>query len=472
MENSFPDCFVGGKMSFNNSNVKSAVKARKVRYKKSTTRLIAFGFAMIILLGTILLTLPISVRSGKGNLLNSLFTATSATCVTGLAVADTYQNWTTFGQIVILCLVQVGGLGFMTIGAFIAVLLKKRIGLQEREQLQESVNTLELAGVVRLVKKIVYRTFLVELLGAILLSFRFIPAFGPVKGIYFAVFHAVSAFCNGGFDLMGINEAYSSLVAFEGDVLVNLVVVALIIIGGIGFIVWDDIARNKWHFKKYLLHSKIVLSVTMALTVGGTLLFLITENHAAFEGMSPLEKLLGALFSAVTPRTAGFNTVDTAALSNAGKVLTIILMFIGGSPGSTAGGVKTTTTIVLLFYAFAMITNREDINLFGRRLTNEVVKKANAVVIINLSLAIIAGVAIMMSQPLLKFEDVLFEVFSAIGTVGMTTGITRDLNILSRLIIIVLMYCGRLGSLSFALVFAQKNKSTSVRQPQEKIIIG
>lgn len=459
-------------MSFHISNVKLDAKTKKVRYKKSTTRLIAFGFAVIILLGTILLTLPISVRSGKGNLLNSLFTATSATCVTGLAVADTYQNWTTFGQVVILCLIQVGGLGFMTIGAFIAVLLKKRIGLQEREQLQESVNTLELAGVVRLVKKIVYRTFLVELLGAILLSFRFIPAFGPVKGIYFSVFHAVSAFCNGGFDLMGINEAYSSLVAFEGDVLVNLVIVALILIGGIGFIVWDDVVRNKWHFRKYLLHSKIVLTATMALTVGGTILFLITENQATLAGMNPVEKLLGALFCAVTPRTAGFNTVDTAALSNAGKVLTIVLMFIGGSSGSTAGGAKTTTIVVLLLYAVAMITNREDINMFGKRLTNEVVKKANAVVIINLSLAIVAGVIIMISQPLLQFEDVLFEVFSAIGTVGMTTGITRDLNILSRLIIIVLMYCGRLGSLSFALVFAQKNKSNSVRQPQEKIIIG
>lgn len=464
--------FCGGNMSFHISNVKLDAKTKKVRYKKSTTRLIAFGFAVIILLGTILLTLPISVRSGKGNLLNSLFTATSATCVTGLAVADTYQNWTTFGQVVILCLIQVGGLGFMTIGAFIAVLLKKRIGLQEREQLQESVNTLELAGVVRLVKKIVYRTFLVELLGAILLSFRFIPAFGPVKGIYFSVFHAVSAFCNGGFDLMGINEAYSSLVAFEGDVLVNLVIVALILIGGIGFIVWDDVVRNKWHFRKYLLHSKIVLTATMALTVGGTILFLITENQATLAGMNPVEKLLGALFCAVTPRTAGFNTVDTAALSNAGKVLTIVLMFIGGSPGSTAGGAKTTTIVVLLLYAVAMITNREDINMFGKRLTNEVVKKANAVVIINLSLAMVAGVIIMISQPLLKFEDVLFEVFSAIGTVGMTTGITRDLNILSRLIIIVLMYCGRLGSLSFALVFAQKNKSISVRQPQEKIIIG
>lgn len=447
-------------------------KKKKITARKSTTRLIASGFALIILTGALLLTLPIANRSGHGNLLNSLFTATSATCVTGLIVADTYQNWTIFGQLVILCMIQVGGLGFMTFGAYISVLLKKRIGLQEREQLQESVNTLEIAGVVRLVKKIVQGAFCIEGLGAVLLACRFIPRFGAVRGIYFSVFHAVSAFCNGGFDLMGVNEAYSSLVAFEGDIVVNLVVVTLILVGGIGFIVWDDVARHKWHFRKYLLHSKIVITTTLVLTVVGTVLFLITEDQAAFAGMDPLEKFLGALFSSVTPRTAGFNSVDTAALSNAGKVLTMVMMFIGGSPGSTAGGVKTTSMIVLLSYAGAMVLNREDINLFGRRLSDEVVKKANAVVIINSTLTIIATLVIMTLQPLLNFEDVLFEVLSAIGTAGMSVGITRDLNIISRVIIMVLMYCGRLGSLSFALIFAQKRISASVRQPQEKIIVG
>jgi trk system potassium uptake protein TrkH len=447
-------------------------KKKKITARKSTTRLIASGFALIILTGALLLTLPIANRSGHGNLLNSLFTATSATCVTGLIVADTYQNWTIFGQLVILCMIQVGGLGFMTFGAYISVLLKKRIGLQEREQLQESVNTLEIAGVVRLVKKIVQGAFCIEGLGAVLLACRFIPRFGAVRGIYFSIFHAVSAFCNGGFDLMGVNEAYSSLVAFEGDIVVNLVVVTLILVGGIGFIVWDDVARHKWHFRKYLLHSKIVITTTLVLTVVGTVLFLITEDQAAFAGMDPLEKFLGALFSSVTPRTAGFNSVDTAALSNAGKVLTMVMMFIGGSPGSTAGGVKTTSMIVLLSYAGAMVLNREDINLFGRRLSDEVVKKANAVVIINSTLTIIATLVIMTLQPLLNFEDVLFEVLSAIGTAGMSVGITRDLNIISRVIIMVLMYCGRLGSLSFALIFAQKRISASVRQPQEKIIVG
>ncbi len=447
-------------------------KKKKIAAKKSTTRQIAFGFAMIILAGTLLLSLPIANRSGHGDPLSALFTATSATCVTGLVVADTYQNWTIFGQLVILCMIQVGGLGFMTIGAYISVLLKKRIGLKERERLQESVNTLEIAGVVRLVKKIVQGALCIEGLGAVLLAFRFVPRFGAARGIYFAVFHAISAFCNGGFDLMGVDEAYSSLVAFEGDIVVNLVVVTLILVGGIGFIVWDDVARHKWHFRKYLLHSKIVLTTTLVLTAAGTVLFLVTEDQAAFVGMGPLERFLGALFSSVTPRTAGFNSVDTAALSNSGKMLTMLMMFIGGSPGSTAGGVKTTSMIVLLFYAVAMVLNREDINLFGRRLTDEVVKKANAVVVINATLTIIATIVIMALQPLLNFEDVLFEVLSAIGTVGMTVGITRDLNIISQVIIIVLMYCGRLGSLSFALVFAQKSASASVRQPQEKIIVG
>lgn len=447
-------------------------KKKKIAAKKSTTRQIASGFALIILAGALLLTLPIANRSGHGNLLNSLFTATSATCVTGLVVADTYQNWTIFGQIVILCMIQVGGLGFMTIGAYISVLLKKRIGLQEREQLQESVNTLEIAGVVRLVKKIVQGALCIEGTGAVLLAFRFIPRFGAARGIYFSIFHAVSAFCNGGFDLMGVDGAYSSLVAFEGDIVVNLVVITLILVGGIGFIVWDDVMRSKWHFRKYLLHSKIVIAATLVLTAAGTALFLVTESEAAFAGMSPLEKFLGALFSSVTPRTAGFNSVDTASLSNSGKIITMVLMFIGGSPGSTAGGVKTTSVVVLLFYAAATVLNREDINLFGRRLTDEVVKKANAVVIINSTLTITATIIIMALQPLLNFEDVLFEVLSAIGTAGMTVGITRDLNIISRVIVIVLMYCGRLGSLSFALVFAQKKNTSSVRQPQEKIIVG
>ena len=446
-------------------------KQNKNKIKRSTTRLVALGFALIIVIGTMLLSLPISVRSGQPNIMNALFTATSATCVTGLIVADTYQNWTTFGIIVIFTLIQIGGLGFMTIGVYISIILKKKIGLKQRENLQESVNSMEIAGVVRLARKIVQGTFLIEGIGALLLSTRFIPRFGLQRGIAFSIFHAVSAFCNAGFDLMGYEEAYASLVSFEGDVLVNMVVMFLILTGGIGFIVWDDLMRNKWHFKKYLLHTKIVLTFTIGLTVIATIVFLVLENHGVLAGLTPVEKALGAAFCSVTPRTAGFNTTDVAGLSNAGKLLTILLMFIGGSPGSTAGGAKTTTIVVLLLYAVAMIRNHEDINLFGRRLTDDVVKKANAVVVTNFMLAALAAVIIMALQPF-DMADVLLEVFSAINTVGMSTGITRDLNTVSRLILIVLMYCGRLGSLSFALVFAQKNTSDTIRLPQEKIIVG
>ncbi len=447
-------------------------KKRMPKSGHSTTRMIAFGFALIIVIGTILLSLPIATKTGETDLLTALFTATSATCVTGLVAADTYQNWTLFGQLVILCMLQVGGLGFMTIGVYISILLKRRIGLQERATLHESVNTLEIAGVVRLVKKIVQGAFIIEGTGALLLATRFIPRFGWANGIYFSIFHSISAFCNGGFDLMGIDEAYSSLVSYEGDVLVNVVICLLILIGGIGFIVWDDVLKHKWHFKKYLLHSKIVLATTLGLTVAGTLLFLIFENNATLAGMTPIEKLLGALFASVTPRTAGFNTVDTGAMSNAGTLLTMLLMFIGGSPGSTAGGAKTTTMVVLLFYAVAMIRNREDINLFGRRLSADVVRKANAVVVINFSLAFGAACAIMALQPAIPMQDVVFEVLSAINTVGMTTGITRELGVISKLIVAVLMYCGRLGSLSFALVLAKKPSTNHVREPQEKIIVG
>lgn len=451
--------------------VTNMITRKKQLKKPSTTRLLALGFACTILIGTLLLCLPFSVKEGNVSFLKALFTATSATCVTGLAVVDTYQHWTAFGKLVIFLLIQIGGLGFMTIGVYISVILKKKIGLQERENIHESVNTLELAGVVKLTKKIIHGTLLVEALGALFLSIRFIPEFGVGKGILFSVFHAVSAFCNAGFDFMGIREAYSSFVVYEGDALVNIVLISLILIGGIGFIVWDDLLRNKWHWKNYLLHTKIVLLMTLLLTVISTILFLFTERNGVFAGMSASEKFLGALFSSVTPRTAGFNTVDTASLSKAGKLLTIILMFIGGSPGSTAGGVKTTTLLVLLCYAAAMIRNHQDINLFGKRLTEDVVKKANAVVMINLTITMLAAFLILIMQDF-AFEDVFVEVFSATCTVGMTTGITRELNVISQILIIICMYCGRLGSLSFALVFAQNKKQDSVRQPQEKIVVG
>lgn len=444
----------------------------KQKKKMSHTGGLAVGFALLILFGTFLLTLPAATRTGRSmDVLDALFTATSATCVTGLVVADTYQNWSVFGQLVIIMMIQIGGIGFITIGVYIAVILKKKIGLKQREAIHESVNTIQVAGVVRLTKKIIQGTFLVEAIGAVLLSFHFIPEEGLVKGIYYSVFHSISAFCNAGFDLMGKTVPYSSFTAYEDNILINLVLMALVIIGGIGFVVWDDVFRNKWHFKKYLLHTKLVIWTTGVLIAGGTVLFLIFEWNNLFADMTLKEKLLGALFSAVTPRTAGFNTVDTAALSHSSKLLTIILMFIGGSPGSTAGGIKTTTMMVMLLVAISTVKHTMGTNIFGRRLEEDTIKKASTVFIINLFLAVTACLIILGVQDF-SMEDVVFEVFSAIGTVGMSTGITRELNAVSKGVIILLMYCGRVGSLTFALTFAERKIAAPVQQPAEKIVVG
>lgn len=444
---------------------------KKQKRKMPQTRALALGFAAIILAGTLLLMMPFATRDGHVSFLNALFTATSATCVTGLVVADTYQNWTLFGQLVILGLIQIGGIGFMTIGVYVAVLLKKKIGLKEREFLHESVSTLEVAGVVRLTKRIVQGTVFFELVGAVLLAIRFVPAKGMLKGIYYSVFHSVSAFCNAGFDLMGDTESYSSFVSYEGDVLVNLTLMALILIGGIGFIVWDDIYRNRLNFRRYLLHSKIVLLMTLFLTAAGTVLFLVVERGGVLSGMNGVERLMGAMFASVTPRTAGFNTTDVGAMTGAGKLLTILLMFIGGSPGSTAGGIKTTTFAVMILSALATIRNSYGTNIFRRRLEEDVIKRASTVFTINLSLAVTAAVILVALQPL-PLDDVLVEVVSAISTVGMSSGLTRELCTLSRVVIIFLMYCGRLGSLTFALSFARKKDVPPVQQPAEKIVVG
>ena len=438
----------------------------------SQTQFIAYGFFCIIITGTLLLMLPFASRDGQSEpFLNCLFTATSASCVTGLVVADTWSQWSLFGQLVILTMIQIGGLGFITVGVFISIVLRRKIGLKERGLMMESVNTLQIGGVVRLAKKIIIGTCIFEGTGAVLLAIRFIPQFGFLRGLFYGIFHSISAFCNAGFDLMGGQTPYSSFVAYYDDWLVNFVIMSLIIIGGIGFIVWDDLSRNKLHFRKYMLQTKIVLVTTAILVFGGGLLFYLLERNHLLVGMNTSGKILTSLFSSVTARTAGFNTTDTAALTDGSKLLTIILMFIGGSPGSTAGGIKTTTLVVLLLCVHSNIKQTYGINIFGRRLENDAVKRAGTILTINLLLAVTASLAIMAIQPL-GFSDILFETFSAIGTVGMTTGITRALHPISRCIIILLMYCGRIGSLSFALAFVQSKRKPHVQQPAEAINIG
>ena len=304
-----------------------------------------------------------------------------------------------------------------------------------------------------------------------LLMVRFIPRFGWLKGIWYGIFHSISAFCNAGFDLMGQFEPYSSLTMYYDDILVNVVIMALIVIGGIGFIVWDDISKNKWHIKKYMLHTKIVLSMTAILILGGALCFYLFERNNLLLGMDTQGQVLSSFFGSVTPRTAGFNTTDTGAYTEATRMLTVILMFIGGSPGSTAGGIKTTTMLVILLYIWSNLRNKKGLNIFGRRLDEDAIKKASTVFFINLILATSCA-TIMCALEAVPLSDIMMEVFSAIGTVGISTGITRDITTVSKYILILLMYCGRIGSMSFALSFTEKKRSNPVQLPVERITIG
>lgn len=444
----------------------------KGKNKMSRIQIISLGFIIIILTGVLLLKLPFATKSGEAaDWMTAIFTATSATCVTGLVVVDTFTYWSRFGQAVILCLIQIGGLGFMSIGIFLLLFFRKRIGLRERGLMQESVSALQISGMVRIVKMIIAGTVLFEGIGAVLLSIRFIPMLGIKEGIFYSVFHAISAFCNGGFDLMGRYGQYSSLVMFYDDWLVNIVIMGLITIGGLGFLVWQDIRDKKLNFKKYRLHTKIVLVMTFAVLIVSSVLFMIFEWNNTMAGMTVWQRIWSSMFSSVTARTAGFNSVDTGLLTDSSKLLTIFLMFMGGSPGSTAGGIKTTTVVVVFLYLWSNMRNDTGCNIFGRRLDDEVIKRASLVFYINLFLAMGAGLMICAVQRL-DFLDILFEVISAIGTVGMTTGITRSLNMVSRVILILLMYCGRVGSMTFAMSFIEKRKNAPVKLPVEKITVG
>ncbi len=444
-----------------------------MKRKFSQTRIIAIGYISIIALGTLLLMTPFASKSGESaGFVPALFTAVSSSCVTGLIVLDTATSWTLFGQAVIICLIQVGGLGFMTIATMFSMLLKRKMGLREREIMVESINTEHIGGIKNLTKKIIAGTAIFEGTGALLLATRFIPEFGVAKGIWYSVFHSISAFCNAGFDLMGIKEPYTSLVPFANDAVVMLTLSLLIIIGGIGFLVWDDISKKGIKFKRYQLHTKLVLTVTAILLIVPTILFFVFERNFTNEGLGFGQSLLNSIFDSVTARTAGFNSTDTAALAPSSKILTVFLMFIGGSPGSTAGGIKTTTLAVIAISTFNGITRRQSKGVFGRRLEKDAIHKASSVVFTNMSLAIFGIIAILALQPELDIGDVIFECVSAIGTVGMTTGITRDLATASRLIVAFLMFCGRVGSVSFALALMEKKAAPPVKNPREKITIG
>lgn len=441
--------------------------------KLSHTQYIAAGFLLMIFLGGLLLSLPISSRNGQWtDLLTCFFTATSCSCVTGLIAVDTYSHWSVFGQLVIITMIQIGGLGFLTIGVFFGLFTHKNITLNTRSRLVESISANQNGGVLKLTKRIIKGSLFIEAIAGIILAIRFIPQFGVLRGIYYGFFHSISAFCNAGFDLMGCIEPYSSFVHFASDPLINITICALIILGGIGFLVWDDILKNKFHFRKYRLQTKLVLTTNLILIVGGTILFFIFEYSNTLSGMNVGAKFLASFFDAITPRTAGFNTTDTGALLPASQLLTWVLMFIGGSSGSTAGGIKVTTIAVLFIFVFSGLHQSSETEVFDRRFEIDVIKKASMVFMINFSLALIACILILFMQPQLNIEDVIFEAISAISTVGMTRGITRDLCHESKIIIMVLMYLGRIGSITFAFSLFRPKNTKILKSPVEQITVG
>lgn len=443
------------------------------KLRLSFSQILAMGFALIIVTGTLLLMLPAASRDSVPlPFIDALFTAASASCVTGLVVCDTYSQFTLFGQIVILVLIQIGGLGFMTIAILFSMILKKKIGLKERGLLMESVSTLQIGGVVRLVRRILLGTAVFELAGAALLSLRFCQEFGLGTGLWYGLFHAVSAFCNAGFDILGRITPYGSLVPYAHDPLVILPIAALIVVGGVGFVVWDDIWEHRGRFSRYRLHTKIVLVTTATLIVVPVLLFLLLERDASLAGRAPGEKLLCALFQAITPRTAGFNSVPIDQMSSGGTMLTMILMFVGASPGSTAGGIKTTTLVVMLLSLVSYARHQDgDLNIFHRRLETGTLRRAYCSAGLY-GLMALTGCFLLTAVQGFSIEDTLYEALSAIGTVGLTRGITQQLNLISKMVIILLMYAGRVGSLSVAVAVARRTQNVSIKNPEAKITIG
>lgn len=445
-----------------------------IKYFKSisTTRLIALSFLLVILSGSFLLCLPLSSSSGEWTgFVDAFFTATSATCVTGLVVFDTFSHWSVFGQLVILLMIQIGGIGLMTIIIMLFIFLKKKISLHERLILMQSAGTVRISGMVKLVMRIIKGTLFCEGIGALFLAMRFIPEMGFVRGLYYAVFHSVSAFCNAGFDLMGRYEQFSSLTSYKNDFIVNITIMLLITVGGIGFLVWDEIVRYKFHFHKYSLHAKIVLTTSVFLIAAGTAGFFIFEYNHSLSELSVSGKLLSSAFMSVTTRTAGFNTLDTSALSESGSLLSMVLMFIGGSPGSTAGGIKTSTLAVVFFAMISMSKGHNGVTLFKRSLGSDIVKQAAVIIVIYLTGILVATMVICHIEPY-PITDILFETISAAATVGLSRGLTPSLSTASHIILAFLMFGGRIGGLSLMLVFGEQKPQPPLKRPTEPIIIG
>lgn len=438
------------------------------KFRLTTFRIIACGFVALILTGTLLLSLPFASRkAGSAEWLDCLFTATSAVCVTGLVVQDTASFWTPFGQAVILALIQIGGMGVVTAAVSLAFLSGRKIGLMQRGVMQESISAPQLGGIVRLTRFIVLTSLGMEAAGALLLLPAMIPRFGIGPGIWRAVFHAVSAFCNAGFDLMGFGAPFSSLTGFSRDPWVNIPVMLLITAGGIGFLVWNDLKEHGFRWKQYRLQTKAALVTSACLILLPALWFFFFET----EQLPAEERILPSLFQSVTLRTAGFNTMDLNGISRTGQALMIVCMLVGGSPGSTAGGMKTTTAAVLLITAFAVFRRRDHVTLWGRRIADDAVRQAVAILMMYVLLFFVSGMVISRTEGL-PLMSCLFETASAIGTVGLSLGITPGLSAASRLILILLMFLGRVGGLTLIYAAQSVRKTSMSTLPLEKITVG
>ncbi len=440
----------------------------RIRWRMTTFRIIALAFLGIIITGTILLMLPFATRGeGGATFADAFFTATSATCVTGLIVQDTSTYWSDFGKSVIICMIQIGGIGVITASLMLSTFMRRKISLGQRKIMQDSISADNVGGIVRMTHFVVKGVILFELVGAAVLYPTFVKLVGPVKAIAYSLFHAVSAFCNAGFDLMGFTEKYSSLTHFRGSIAVNAVVIALILIGGIGFKTWADVRKHGLRFRKYSLQSKLVLLLSVFFVAVPFVLYLLFE----FGDLPAKERVLSALFQAVTPRTAGFNTTDLNSLSEGGIALMILLMLTGGASGSTAGGLKITTIAVLICAAVSAFRNHKDVTAFGRRIPSETVRNAATLLLLYHLVFVAAGIVIsrIESLPLLTC---LFETSSAIATVGLTLGITPGLSLVSRGILVVLMFMGRVGGMTLLLsAFADKTVPVG-RLPEENVNVG
>ena len=441
---------------------------RKVLNQFSSARIILFGFIIMIFVGASILSLPISSRSREFTpFIDALFTATSASCVTGLIVYDTATHWSVFGKIIIIAMIQCGGLGVVTMITVFTQVAGKKIGLRDRATLQSALSAPQIGGIVKLTSFIFKGTVIIEMIGAILMFPSFMKDFGVTKGIYYSIFHSISAFCNAGFDLMGDVSKFSSLTKYQSDIMINMSIMLLILIGGLGFLIWKDILNYKFGIKRYSTQTKIILAMSVVLVIFPSVLFFFTE----FSGLNIKTRILSSLFQAVTPRTAGFNTTDYTKFSDNGIAITIILMLIGGGSGSTAGGIKMSTIFILVATMCSVLKQDKEVAVFKKRIEPDIIKNAVAVFVMDVVL-FVAGSMIISGIEGFSLKETMFECASAVATVGLTMGITPHLGIISKVLLICMMYIGRVGGITLIFAAVTPKNNGNARYPKDQVAVG